>query len=458
MAKPGIPKGTRDFSPVEVAKRQYIMSAIKHHFELFGFQPIETPSFENSDTLMGKYGEEGDRLIFKILNSGDYLKKATEDFLTNRDSGKLTSQISEKALRYDLTVPFARYVVQHQNDITFPFKRYQIQPVWRADNPQKGRFREFYQCDADVVGSTSLWQEVELVQLYDNVFSTLGLNGATIKINNRKILSGIAEVIGASDKLIDFTVALDKLDKIGEDGVKAEMLAKGLTEEAIEKVQPLFNFTGTINEKLDKLAELLAASEDGTKGVAELRFICDNVAAAGLGKSILDLDVTLARGLNYYTGAIFEVSAPKEVALGSIGGGGRYDDLTGIFGLKNMSGVGISFGLDRIYLVLEELGLFPETVTEGTKVLFTNFGEKEALYALKAINKLRKEGIKAELYPDAAKIGKQFQYADKRAIPFAVLTGETELADNTYTLKNLASGEQEVVTFEVLAERISWTL
>jgi histidyl-tRNA synthetase len=458
MAKPGIPKGTRDFSPAEVAKRQYIISAIKHHFELFGFQPIETPSFENSDTLMGKYGEEGDRLIFKILNSGDYLKKTTEDFLTNRDSGKLTSQISEKALRYDLTVPFARYVVQHQNDITFPFKRYQIQPVWRADNPQKGRFREFFQCDADVVGSTSLWQEVELVQLYDNVFSTLGLNGATIKINNRKILSGIAEVIGASDKLIDFTVALDKLDKIGEDGVKTEMLAKGLTQEAIEKVQPLFNFTGTINEKLDKLADLLAASEEGTKGVAELRFICDNVAEAGLGKSILDLDVTLARGLNYYTGAIFEVSAPKEVALGSIGGGGRYDDLTGIFGLKNMSGVGISFGLDRIYLVLEELDLFPETVTEGTKVLFTNFGEKEALYALKAINKLRKEGLKAELYPDASKIGKQFQYADKRGIPFAVLTGETELTDNTYTLKNLATGEQEVVTFEVLAERISWTL
>lgn len=458
MAKPGIPKGTRDFSPAEVAKRQYIISAIKHHFELFGFQPIETPSFENSDTLMGKYGEEGDRLIFKILNSGDYLKKATEDFLAIRDSGKLTTQISEKALRYDLTVPFARYVVQHQNDITFPFKRYQIQPVWRADNPQKGRFREFYQCDADVVGSTSLWQEVELVQLYDNVFSTLGLNGATIKINNRKILSGIAEVIGASDKLIDFTVALDKLDKIGKDGVKAEMLAKGLTEDAIEKVQPLFNFTGTINEKLDKLADLLALSEEGLKGVTELRFICDNVVAAGLGKSILDLDVTLARGLNYYTGAIFEVSAPKEVALGSIGGGGRYDDLTGIFGLKNMSGVGISFGLDRIYLVLEELGLFPETVTEGTKVLFTNFGEKEALYALKAINKLRKEGLKAELYPDAAKIGKQFQYADKRGIPFAVLTGETELADNTYTLKNLATGEQEVLTFEVLAERISWTL
>jgi len=474
MAKPGIPKGTRDFSPTEVAKRQYIMGTIKHHFELFGFQPIETPSFENSETLMGKYGEEGDRLIFKILNSGNFfydkkgitLPETLDDLLVNSaetinkeqliDLNKFTGRISEKALRYDLTVPFARYVVQHQNDITFPFKRYQIQPVWRADNPQKGRYREFFQCDADVVGSTSLWQEVELVQLYDAVFLTLGLNGATIKINNRKVLSGIAEVIGASDKLIDFTVALDKLDKIGKDGVKAEMIAKGIDAQSIEKVQPLFNFTGTIDEKLDQLAELLADSEDGTKGVTELRFICDNVAATGLGKSILDLDVTLARGLNYYTGAIFEVSAPKEVKLGSIGGGGRYDDLTGIFGLKNMSGVGISFGLDRIYLVLEELGLFPETVTEGTKVLFINFGEAEALYALKAISKLRAEGLKAELYPDNAKIGKQFQYADKRGIPFAVLTGGDEMANGLYTLKNLATGEQETVTVEQLAERINW--
>jgi histidyl-tRNA synthetase len=454
MAKPGIPKGTRDFSPAEVAKRQYIISAMKHHFETFGFQPIETPSFENSDTLMGKYGEEGDRLIFKILNSGDYLSKANPDFLANKDSQKLTAQISEKALRYDLTVPFARYVVQHQNDITFPFKRYQIQPVWRADNPQKGRFREFYQCDADVVGSTSLWQEVELVQLYDNVFTSLGLKGVTIKINNRKILSGIAEVIGAKDKLIDFTVALDKLDKIGEDGVKKEMLAKGIDEAAIEKVQPLFNFTGSINEKIEKLAQLLASSEEGMKGVEELRFICDNVTEIGLGESELDLDVTLARGLNYYTGAIFEVTAPKGVAMGSIGGGGRYDDLTGIFGLKNMSGVGISFGLDRIYLVLEELGLFPETVTEATKVLFINFGDKEALYALKAIKQLRAGGSKAELYPDAAKIGKQFQHADKRGIPFAVLTGDEEINSNRFTLKNLTTGEQLNVSFEELAEKI----
>ncbi|MFY7987814.1 MAG: histidine--tRNA ligase, partial [Flavobacterium sp.] len=355
--KPSIPKGTRDFSPAEVAKRNYIFSTIKTNFEKFGFQPIETPSFENSETLMGKYGEEGDRLIFKILNSGDYLAKADATLLENRDSLKLTSHISEKALRYDLTVPFARYVVQHQNEIEFPFKRYQIQPVWRADRPQKGRFREFYQCDADVVGSNSLWQEVELVQLYDSVFSQLGLGGVTIKINNRKILSGIAEVIGASDKLIDFTVALDKLEKIGEDGVKKEMLEKGISETAIEKVQPLFNFTGTINEKIEKLAQLLANSDEGMKGVNELQFICDNVTTLGLQTAFLDLDVTLARGLNYYTGAIFEVAAPKGVAMGSIGGGGRYDDLTGIFGLKNMSGVGISFGLDRIALVMEEVGL-----------------------------------------------------------------------------------------------------
>lgn len=452
--KPGIPKGTRDFSPAEVAKRQYIISAIKHHFETFGFQPIETPSFENSDTLMGKYGEEGDRLIFKILNSGDFLAKANQQHLSGRESLKLTSQISEKALRYDLTVPFARYVVMHQNEIEFPFRRYQIQPVWRADKPQKGRYREFYQCDADVVGSKSLWQEVELVQLYDNVFTALGLKGATIKINNRKVLSGIAEVIGASDKLIDFTVALDKLDKIGEDGVKAEMLAKGITDDAITKVQPLFSFTGTISEKLDKLAELLAASEEGMKGVEELRFICDNVMALGMGDSELDLDVTLARGLNYYTGAIFEVTAPKEVALGSIGGGGRYDDLTGIFGMKNVSGVGISFGLDRIYLVLEQLGLFPDTVTEATKILFINFGNKEALYAMQAITKLRKAGIKAELYPDVAKIGKQFQHADKRGIPFAALCGDEEMNNNRFTLKDLLSGTQESMDFDTLLEKI----
>lgn len=453
-SKPSIPKGTRDFSPAEVAKRHYIMAVIRKNFELFGFQPIETPSFENSETLMGKYGEEGDRLIFKILNSGDYLAKADAAVLEKKESNKLTASISEKALRYDLTVPFARYVVQHQSEIEFPFKRYQIQPVWRADRPQKGRFREFFQCDADVVGSKSLWQEVELVQLYDAVFTALGLEGATIKINNRKILSGIAEVIGASDKLIDFTVALDKLDKIGEDGVKKEMIEKGIAASAIEKVQPLFHFTGSISEKIDKLAHLLATSDEGMKGVAELRFICDKVMALGLNQSVLDLEVTLARGLNYYTGAIFEVAPPKAVAMGSIGGGGRYDDLTGIFGLKDMSGVGISFGLDRIYLVLEELNLFPETVTTTSKALFINYGEEEAFYAMQAIKELRSFGIKVELYPDAIKVGKQFTHADKRQIPFVVIVGENERMEGKFGLKNLVSGEQITIDLEELKARL----
>ena len=452
--KPSIPKGTRDFSPSEVAKRHYIISIIKSNFEKYGFQPIETPSFENSETLMGKYGEEGDRLIFKILNSGDYLAKADEKALQNKESNKLTSSISEKALRYDLTVPFARYVVQHQNEIEFPFKRYQIQPVWRADRPQKGRFREFFQCDADVVGSKSLWQEVELVQLYDAVFADLGLKGVTIKINNRKILSGIAKVIGASDKLIDFTVALDKLDKIGEDGVKKEMLEKGISAEAIQKVQPLFNFTGTISEKIAKLSQLLAVSEEGMKGISELQFICENVANIGLKNAVLDLDVTLARGLNYYTGAIFEVAPPKAVAMGSIGGGGRYDDLTGIFGLKDISGVGISFGLDRIYLVLEEMNLFPKTVASTSKALFVNYGEKEALYCMKAIQQLRNLDIKVELYPDTVKVGKQFQYADKRGIPFAVIVGETEMNEGKFALKNLTSGEQFLLDLEALQKQL----
>ncbi|MFK7048677.1 Histidine--tRNA ligase [Flavobacterium columnare] len=466
--KPSIPKGTRDFSPSEVAKRNYIFGTIRKHFERFGFQPIETPTFENSDTLMGKYGEEGDRLIFKILNSGNYffnrkkieLPFSIEELQLNSaetistkqliELNQFTSRISEKALRYDLTVPFARYVVQHQNEIEFPFKRYQIQPVWRADRPQKGRFREFYQCDADVVGSTSLWQEVELVQLYDAVFADLGLKGVTIKVNNRKILSGIAEVIGASDKLIDFTVALDKLDKIGEDGVKKEMLEKGISEVAIEKIQGLFDFTGTITEKIEKLSKLLENSNEGMKGIEELQFICQNVLAVGLQESKLDLDVTLARGLNYYTGAIFEVSAPEGVSMGSIGGGGRYDDLTGIFGLKNMSGVGISFGLDRIYLVIEELGLFPEAVLGTSKAIFLNFGSEEALYSMKTITKLRQLGIKVELYPDSVKIGKQFQYADKRGIPFAVIVGEEEMKKEEYNLKNLQSGEQKRVSFDEL--------
>jgi histidyl-tRNA synthetase len=450
-SKPSIPKGTRDFSPVEVSKRNYIIAIMRTHFENYGYQPIETPSFENSDTLLGKYGEEGDRLIFKILNSGDFLDKVSSEELQTINYKQLTSKISEKALRYDLTVPFARYVVQHQSEIEFPFKRYQIQPVWRADRPQKGRFREFYQCDADVVGSTSLWQEVELVQLYDAVFAELGLHGVTIKINNRKILSGIAEVIGASDKLIDFTVALDKLDKIGEDGVKKEMLEKGISEEALFKVQPLFNFNGTVQEKIAKLSVLLSSSEEGLKGVAELRFICDNVSKLGLKKATLDLDVTLARGLNYYTGAIFEVAAPEGVAMGSIGGGGRYDDLTGIFGLKNMSGVGISFGLDRIYLVLDELGLFPETVTTTTKVMFLNFGDAQSFEVMQAVQKLRSINIKTEMYPDAVKIDKQFKHAEKRGIPFVV----KEISNGLFTLKNIISGLQVQVSFEELLTKIN---
>ncbi len=448
--KPGIPKGTRDFNPEEVAKRHFIMDTIKTQFKTFGFQPIETPSFENSSTLMGKYGEEGDRLIFKILNSGDYLKKADQKALSELNSNAITSSISEKALRYDLTVPFARYVVQHQNDIEFPFKRYQMQPVWRADRPQKGRFREFYQCDADVVGSNSLWQEVEFVQLYDNVFSALKLDGVTIKINNRKILSGIAHVIGASDKLIDFTVALDKLDKIGEEKVIEEMLSKGISKEGLTKLKPLFTLSGDFGNQIKSLKSILSTSEEGLKGIEELEFINQAITTLGLKSAKLQLDVTLARGLNYYTGAIFEVSAPNGVKMGSIGGGGRYDDLTGIFGLKNVSGVGVSFGLDRIYLVLEELNLFPETVTNSTKVLFINFGDKEALFSLKAIKALRAQGINAELYPDNAKMKKQMNYANKRNIPFVVLVGDNEMEANKFTLKNMIEGSQSLLDLEDL--------
>ncbi len=448
--KPSIPKGTRDFNAVEVAKRSYIMNIIKEQFELYGFQPIETPSFENSDTLMGKYGDEGDRLIFKILNSGDFLKKVSDEDCTSKDETRITSKISEKALRYDLTVPFARYVVQHQNEIDFPFKRYQIQPVWRADRPQKGRFREFYQCDADVVGSTSLFQEVEFVQLYDAVFTALDLKGVTIKINNRKILSGIAEVIGAQDKLIDFTVALDKLDKIGEERVKEEMRSKGISEDGISKLQPLFALEGEFGTQVESLKSILNTSEVGLKGIEELEFIDAAISKLGLKTANLQLDVTLARGLNYYTGAIFEVAAPEGVKMGSIGGGGRYDDLTSIFGKPDTSGVGISFGLDRIYLVLEELNLFPETIADATKVLFINFGDKEAMACLQAVTKLRQHGVKAELYPDSAKMKKQMTHANRRNIPYVVLVGEEELNSGTYTFKNMKSGEQSKLKFEEL--------
>jgi len=453
--KPSIPKGTRDFSPIEVSKRNYIIDTIKSKFQNFGFQPIETPSFENSATLMGKYGDEGDRLIFKILNSGDFLKKVDDTTYAEKDSLVMTPKISEKALRYDLTVPFARYVVQHQNEIDFPFKRYQIQPVWRADRPQKGRFREFYQCDADVVGSKSLFQEVDFIQLYDSVFTALNLDGTTIKMNNRKVLSGFAEVIGASDKLIDFTVALDKLDKIGEEKVKEEMLTKGISEEAISKIQPIFNVSGSFSDKIETVKSILESSEIGMGGIKELEFIQEAISQLPLQTATLDLDITLARGLNYYTGAIFEVSAPEGVSMGSIGGGGRYDDLTGIFGLKDVSGVGISFGLDRIYLVLEELNKFPDTVSENTKVLFVNFGETEALYAMQAIKKLRANGVSAELYPDKKKMGKQFDYANKRNIPFVVVAGETEIANDLLALKSMKTGEQEDVSLQTLITKMS---
>ena len=453
--KPSIPKGTRDFSPQEVLRRNHILKVLRHNFELFGFQPIETPSFENTDTLMGKYGEEGDRLIFKILNSGDYLRKTSDAVYTAKDSNALTTEISEKALRYDLTVPFARYVVQHQNELEFPFKRYQMQLVWRADRPQKGRFREFLQCDADAVGSDSLLQEVAFIQLYDAVFKDLNLEGVTIKMNNRKILSGIAEVIGASDKLIDFTVALDKLDKIGEEGIVKEMRTKGITEEAIEKLRPIFRASGSNTEGLNLLRELLKNSRTGLEGVEEIDYIFDKIDHLGLKTARLALNITLARGLNYYTGAIFEVAAPEEVKMGSIGGGGRYDDLTGIFGLKNMSGVGISFGVDRMYLVLEELGLFPEQALAATQVLFLNFGEKEALYCLKTVQHLREKEIKAELYPDSAKMKKQMAHADRRDIKYVVLAGDQEMAKNVYTLKHMTSGAQQEVTFDELVSHFN---
>lgn len=453
--KPSIPKGTRDFSPSEVNRRNHIFDIIKRQFERFGFQPIETPSFENSETLMGKYGEEGDRLIFKILNSGDFIGNVDDKTYSTKKSSALASMISDKALRYDLTVPFARYVVMHQNEFDFPFKRYQIQPVWRADRPQKGRFREFYQCDADVVGSTSLLQEVELTLLYDAVFTDLKLEGTNIKLNNRKILAGIAEVIGAKHLLVDFTVALDKLDKIGEEGVKKEMLEKGIAAKAIEMASPLFSLSGSNLEQLDALGELLSTSEQGLKGVEELTYIVKTVETLGLQSARLSIDVTLARGLNYYTGAIFEVAAPETVPMGSIGGGGRYDDLTGIFGLKDVSGVGISFGLDRIYLVMEELGLFPEAVDRALDVLCVNFGEKEGLAALRLVGKLRKAGIKTDLYPSASKMQKQMKYANNRKVPYVVLIGVQEMEDNSFVVKNMADGTQTTFSLDRPEEFIS---
>lgn len=446
MSKPSIPKGTRDFLPDVMVKRNYIFNTIKKAFIKYGYLPIETPSMENTQTLMGKYGEEGDRLIFKILNSGEYLKKVTSEELGAKDERAILNKISEKALRYDLTVPFARFVVQHQNDIAFPFKRYQIQPVWRADRPQKGRYREFYQCDADVVGSDALIYEVELIQLFDEVLSNLGLNDFSIKVNNRKILSGIAEITGLSDKIIDITVAIDKLDKIGKEGVVEELRSKDIPEEAISKIDPLFDMNGSIETILKDMRQLLASSPIGLKGIEELEYVFDQVQAIGLNKAKLEFDVTLARGLNYYTGAIFEVKA-NNVSIGSICGGGRYDDLTGIFGLKGLSGVGISFGADRIYDVLEELQLFPAFNEESTQLMLVNFGVDDTK-GLKLLKKLRDEGINTEFYPDNAKLGKQMKYADQKGIPFVLFLGEEELASDQFQLKNLVSGEQQQLKLE----------
>lgn len=451
MAKPSIPKGTRDFSPVEMAKRNYIFDTIREVYALYGFRQIETPAMETLSTLMGKYGEEGDKLLFKVLNSGDYLAKLSDDELMQRNPLHLATKLCEKGLRYDLTVPFARYVVQHRDEILLPFKRYQIQPVWRADRPQKGRYREFYQCDADVVGSDSLLNEVELMQIVDTVFTRFGVRVA-IKINNRKILTGIAETIGEADKIVDITVAIDKLDKIGIDAVNEELRRDGISDEAIQKLQPIIALTGTNDEKLATVANVLEQSEVGMKGVEETRFILDTLKTCGLHNHI-DLDLTLARGLNYYTGAIFEVKA-LDYAIGSITGGGRYDNLTGIFGLPGISGVGISFGADRIYDVLGGLDLYPKEAAQGTELLFINFGATETAYCLPVLRRCREAGIRTEIYPDSVKMKKQMAYANAKQVSFVVLAGEEEIAQGKLTLKNMATGEQTLVTPEELIQAV----
>lgn len=449
--KPSIPKGTRDFSPIEMAKRNYIFNTIKEVFLLYGFQQIETPAMENLSTLMGKYGEEGDKLLFKMLNSGDYLKNAPAEMLEQHDYIHLIPKISEKGLRYDLTVPFARYVVMHRNDIQFPFKRYQIQPVWRADRPQKGRYREFYQCDADVVGSDSLMNEIELVGMIDEVFKRFGIN-VIIKINNRKVLSGIAEVIGAPDKIVDITVAIDKIDKIGLENVNAELLEKGLSQDAVDALQPLLTLSGSNEEKLATLSTLLASSEVGMKGVEELRYVLTN-SEAQQPKGVVELDVSLARGLNYYTGTIIEVKA-KDVTIGSITGGGRYDNLTGVFGMPGTSGVGISFGADRIYDVLNTLELYPKDTLASTKVLFVNFGEEEGAQSLQYVMKLRANGIPAEIYPDSTKMKKQMSYANDKNVAYVAMVGETEMANGTIALKCMETGEQENLTINEVISKL----
>lgn len=449
--KPSIPKGTRDFSPVEMARRNYIFDTIRGVFNLFGYRQIETPSMENLSTLMGKYGEEGDKLLFKIQNSGDYMSGLTDEELLSRNSLKLASKFCEKGLRYDLTVPFARFVVMHREELQFPFKRFQIQPVWRADRPQKGRYREFYQCDADVVGSDSLLYEIELVQMIDMVFSRFGVRVA-IKLNNRKILAGIAESIGQADKMVDITVAIDKLDKIGLDGVNSELAEKGLPQDAIDRLQPIIRMTGSNSEKLDVIAKVLEGSETGQKGVEECRFILEGAGRLGL-KNTLELDLTLARGLNYYTGAIFEVKA-LDVEIGSISGGGRYDNLTGIFGMPGVSGVGISFGADRIYDVLNQLDLYPKDAQSGVKVLFLNLGKAEADFSMGLVMELRRNGISAELYPDEAKMKKQMSYANAGAVPFVAIVGGDELAQGKVTLKDMETGNQELICASYLLEKV----
>lgn len=451
--KPSIPKGTRDFLPIEVARRSYIFDTIKTAFKKYGFAPIETPSFELSSTLMGKYGEEGDRLIFRILNSGDKLKKADVTALEEENLPRFANSLAEKALRYDLTVPFARYVVQHQNELSFPFKRYQIQPVWRADRPQHGRYQEFFQCDADVVGSDSLIYELELVQLFDEVLTNLCVPDFTIKINNRKILTGIAEVCGEADKLIAITVAIDKLDKIGIDGVIKELVEKGVSTEAISRIEPLFHITGSTEDKIQQLSTFLASSEIGLKGIEELKFIFDQIEILGLQKATLEFDITLARGLNYYTGAIFEVKA-NGVKMGSICGGGRYDDLTGLFGMSGMSGVGISFGADRIYDVLTELELFPKETDQGLTLLFVNFGTAEQAHCLKLMKQVRAQNIACELYPSNAKLQKQLKYANDRNVQFVALIGEQEMQQEQILLKNLETGDQESVSLTELINKL----
>lgn len=453
-AKPSIPKGTRDFSPVEMAKRNYIFNTIRDVYHLYGFEQIETPSMEMLSTLMGKYGDEGDKLLFKIQNSGDYFLGITDEELLSRNAAKLASKFCEKGLRYDLTVPFARYVVMHRDEITFPFKRYQIQPVWRADRPQKGRYREFYQCDADVVGSDSLLNEVELMQIVDTVFTRFSIR-VCIKINNRKILSGIAQIIGEADKIVDITVAIDKLDKIGLENVNKELSEKGIGDEAIAKLQPIILLSGSNAEKLATLKEVLAASPTGIKGVEETEFILHTLEAMGL-KSEIELDLTLARGLNYYTGAIFEVKA-LDVQIGSITGGGRYDNLTGVFGMAGVSGVGISFGADRIFDVLNQLELYPKEAVNGTELLFINFGEKEAAYSMTMLLKVRAAGIRAEIFPDAAKMKKQMSYANAKNIPFVAIVGESEMNEGKAMLKNMETGQQQLVSVEELIAAMQTT-